>query len=348
MALHSRLAIVLALIALVLMAGCGGSGSGDDGNPPTPPATDTGTVTGRVVKADSPTDPIPSSLVKINAGGTIYSATTDNLGEFTLANIPVGDGTIDITAETTNNPDYTNQTLENVTIVKNQLTSVTIAVLPLTAGTPFSILVSPGQATVDLNGQVQFSATIESASGELDIQPSWYVVSQIGAIDRNGLFTGLAVGTTSVVAYTGTITDSADVLITASRAPQITSVLIDPDDLDAAGGMFSITAAINDGDGLRSVTAQMVDPLNAVTEIPMPLVAGTSSKDGTFRANIYIDPNDIRSNQEDATQPLTYSIRVIAEDNDINGSTGFGNRTYSDFYDVVVAGIDEPVPPPPI
>jgi len=146
---------------------------------------------------------------------------------------------------------------------------------------------------------------------------------------------------TGSLATSGNISALANVVVTPSRPPNISTFLVDPSNLSSSGGTVNVTAAINDGDGLKSVEAQVVDPNNWQTNYAMDLVEGTSPKDGTYRLSLTIDPNDIRQNQEDATRPLTYSIRVVAEDN-------AGNTSASGFKDVVVAGIDEPIPPPPI
>jgi hypothetical protein len=208
-------------------------------------------------------------------------------------------------------------------------------------GQPQTITITPSQATIDLNGEVQFVAPVSGGGGLLQVQPTWYLTTNAGNIDRDGKFTALNVGTGIVVATSGNISAQANILVTASRPPDISTFLVDPANLNSSGGTVTVTAAVNDGDGLKSVQAQVVNPNNQQTDYAMALVAGTTPKDGTYRLNLTIDPNDVRENQEDATRPLTYSIRVIAEDNAANTSA-------SGFKDVVVAGIDEPIPPPPL
>ncbi len=337
MSLRSRLAISAILVVLVVSIVPGCSGGGDDPAPPIP-VVDTGTIQGRVVKADNPNESIPGSRVTTSTGQSVLA---DAQGNFVINNVPVGAGTVNLTIETISDPAYSAQTLANIGIAKDQVTAVTVAVLPIALGLPYAITISPGVAAIDRNGEVQFAAAIQGAGGQLAIQPTWYLTGGIGIIDVNGRFTGFDVGTATVVAITGSISAQAQVTVTESRPPQITTLLVNPTSLPSSGGTVTVTAAVNDGDGLKNngVKAEVVDPLNNVTTHSLALVSGTSLKDGTFRADILIDPNLIRQSQEDATRALTYSIRVTAEDNS-------GAKTESGFQDVSVAGIDEPGPPP--
>ncbi len=337
MSLRSRLAITAVLVVLVvsMIPGCGGGGNG--GAPPII-VPDTGTITGRVVKADNPAASLPGSRITVSSG---QSAVADAQGNFTILNVPVGAGTVTLTIESISDPTYSTQRVSGIAIAKDETTAVTVAVLPIALGQPYTILINPSVAAIDRNGEIQFAATVQGAGGYLSVQPTWYLTGSIGVIDVNGKFTGLTVGTATVVATIGSISDQANVTVTASRPPQITTMLVNPTSLPSSGGTVTVTTAVNDGDGLKNsgVVAEIVDPLNNVTTQVLPLVSGTSTKDGTFRANVTIDPNTIRQSQEDATRALTYSIRVTAEDNG-------GAKTTSDFQDVTVAGIDEPGPPP--
>jgi hypothetical protein len=335
-------AMLLAAMVVTIIGGCGGNARPGPEPPPVPPPVDTAIIKGRVVKADRTTEPLPGSLVTMSTGQFAYA---DTLGEFIVRDVPVGDGTVEFTVDSISNPDYGSQTIAGVGVSKNDnpdnAPSVTVAVLPINLSQPQAITITPDQATIDLNGEIQFAAPVSGSAGLLQVQPTWYLTTNAGNIDRNGKFTALNVGSAMVVATSGNISALANVVVTPSRPPNISTFLVDPSNLSSSGGTVNVTAAINDGDGLRSVEAQVVDPNNWQTNYAMDLVEGTSPKDGTYRLSLTIDPNDIRQNQEDATRPLTYSIRVVAEDN-------AGNTSASGFKDVVVAGIDEPIPPPPI
>ncbi len=330
----SRLAIAIALLASLVLAGCGGD---------TAPAAeqeeevDTGTITGRVIRADDTTKALRGSVVSLSTGQT---AVTDAQGNFTIQDVPVGTGTLQVTVDTVTRPDYGTQTVSGVAIVKDQITAITIAVLPLDVASPSSINIAPSQATVDINGEIQFVAPVNSASGLLIVQPTWYLTNAVGVIDVNGKFTALAQGTGTVVATSGDISAQATVVVVGARAPDITSVLVSPSELNASGGDVAVTVAVNDGDGLDFVRARLVDARNNIEFHDLVRVSGTV-KDGTYSANVFIDPNPLRNSQEDATQPLTYTITIYAQDTT-------GATSISQPHDVVVRGIDEPGPPPPI
>lgn len=334
--------MVLAAMAVTLLAGCGGSSQPGPAPPPPPPPVDTAIVKGRVVKADLTTEAIPGSLVTMATGQFAYA---DTLGEFIVRDVPVGSGSVEFTVDSISDPDYGSQIVSSIGVTKNddpdKAPSVTVAVLPIRLGQPQTITITPGQATIDLKGEVQFVAPVSGATGLLLVQPTWYLTTNAGNIDRNGKFTALNVGAGTVVATIGSISAQANVIVMPPGPPDISSFLVDPPNLNSSGGTVTITAAVNDGDGIKSVIGQVVDPNNQQTNYPMGLVSGTTPKDGTYRLSHTIDPNDVRENQEDATRPLTYSIRVVAQDNT-------GNTSASGFKDVVVAGIDEPVPPPPL
>ncbi|MFO7946969.1 MAG: hypothetical protein R6V19_09145 [Armatimonadota bacterium] len=347
MSRYSRLIVLIATVAVLILAGCGGDSPPEQPQPDPPPAPDTGTVRGFVVKADAPREGIAGARVTVTGAGTAQTAQnaapsdiTNFDGSFRIEEVPVAaSGTVNLSVETVNSANYGNQTVNNVSITKDEETSITIAVLPLASGTPVRLTVTPTNETVDLNGVVAFDATIMTTAGEIDAQPTWYLKSNIGEVDATGRFTALNQGEGQVVATVGNIQATANLTVTPSRPPEITTVVVNPQTLDAQGGTVQVTAAANDGDGLATVEAQVIDPNVDQRNYNMPMVQGTSSRDGTFRTSIVIDPNDIRENEQDATRTLTYSIRVRAVDSR-------GNETFSDFFDVKVPGLDVPQPPP--
>ncbi len=347
MSRYSRLIVVIATVAVLIIAGCGGDSPPEQPQPEPPPAPDTGTVRGFVVKADAPREGIAGARVAITGAGTAQTAQdappydiTNFDGSFRIEDLPVGaTGTVNLLVETVNSANYGNQTVDNVSIAQDQETALTIAVLPIGSGTPVRLIVTPAKETVDLNGIIVFDATIMTTTGEVNAQPTWYLKSNIGEVDATGRFTALNQGEGQVVATIGNIQATANLTVTPSRPPEITTVVVNPQTLDAQGGTTQVTAAVNDGDGLARVEAQVIDPNVQQTNYNMPMVQGTTSRDGTFRTGIYIDPNDIRENESDATRTLTYSIRVQAVDNR-------GNETFSNFFDVKIPGLDVPQPPP--
>ncbi|MFP3902919.1 MAG: carboxypeptidase-like regulatory domain-containing protein [Armatimonadota bacterium] len=343
MSRYSRLIVVIATVAVLIIAGCGGDGPPQKAQPEPSPQPDTTTVTGFVVKADAPQEGIPGARVTATSSGTAQTAQdaaasdlTDFNGRFRIDDVPVGpSGTVDLMVETVNTSDYGNQKVNNVGISADEETNITIAVLPMGLGTPVRLTITPTNETVDLNGIIAFDATIMTTKGEVNVQPTWYLKSNIGEVDATGHFTALNQGEGEVVASIGNIQATANLTVTPSRPPEITTVVVNPKTLDAQGGTVQVTAAVNDGDGLATVEAQVTDPNIQQWNYDMPMVQGTTSRDGTFRTSIDIDPNDIREDEGDATRTLTYSIRVRAVDNR-------SNETFSDFFDVQVPGLDVP------
>lgn len=345
MSAYGRLMLVVAISLPLIITGCGGD---DAGPTPEPPAAtpETATIVGRVVEADSPLVGIGGAVITVEGVGIaqtaqadLPSAMSDLNGDFRIDDIPVTEtGTVNLNVETIGTANYGNQKIKDISLTKDQEVHLTVAVLPLSSGTPVRLTVTPKDETVDLNGIIQFDATVQTTTAEIDAQPTWYLTSDIGTIDVNGHFTALNQGTGEVVATIGGIRDTANVMVTPPRAPQITTVVVDPKVLSAQGGDVQVTAAVNDGDGVDEVIAQIVDPDNNIKEYALSLVSGTTPKDGTYRVTIPIDPNEIRQDQEDATRTLTYSIRVRAKDNR-------NNQQVSDFHDVTVPGLD--VPPSP-
>ncbi|NLJ36126.1 MAG: hypothetical protein GX358_07860 [candidate division WS1 bacterium] len=347
MPVYSRVGVVLIVLIVAVMAGCSGSTSlqKQDKEPP----GNTGTVVGRVIKADSPGEALPGSRVSTIDGKV--STFADAQGDFVLRGVPLGQADtalVGLRAEAVKNASYGAQNVFEVPVTKGgigsaQVTEIVIAILPLALGQPQSLIIMPSTATVDVRGEVQFSAAVAGLEGEIQVQPTWYLTKPaLGSINPTGLFTAAARGTGQVVAVIGGLSDTAQVTVTASRAPQITSVMVNPSSLAPQGGTVTVSAAINDGDGLRSpdgVWAQLIDPESRSSTHVMSLVEGSSLKDGTFRVEIAINPNLVRHSQEDAMRTLTYGIRVHAVDNT-------GASSVSSLKNVTVAGVDQPIPPP--
>ena len=103
-----RNAIVGIALLLLLGANGGGCNNGVVG------VQDYGTVTGRVLDATT-NRPIANALISV---GSIYTATADTQGAFTLVLVPIGNQTV-----TARSPGFTTDSA-NATITKNQTTQV--------------------------------------------------------------------------------------------------------------------------------------------------------------------------------------------------------------------------------
>lgn len=334
-------AIAALLLASLALVGCGGgSGSG------TPPSVgDTGSLSGRVVHADNVNVGIAGATVSVTdgTGNVLAGGVADSQGNFILLAVPVGRWTVLV--ETPNESVYDSQSVPGITIADRTRTTLTVTVLRTIDPLPTGITLSPASATVDLHGQVDFDAAVVSGATALAVTPIFLASSNIGVIDRNGVFTATQTGAGTVTAICGTMTATANVTVGASRPPQITSFLVAPLKLKASGGWVYVTVAANDGDGVASVKAEIYAPDGNV--ITRDLTFNTASTDtyqlisqlpGGAHEGYHIPAN---SNQPDANgfqAPQLYSIRAVATDNS-------GHSTSTDFVDVTVAGLDAPPPP---
>ena len=142
-----------------------------------------------------------------------------------------------------------------------------------------SLTVSPDTASVTKGAAQQFTVTAQDADGNT-ISPTpavtWTVNGGIGTIGADGLFTATTVGTGSVTATAGAVSDtSGNVVVTA---PQVASLTVSPDTASVIkGGTQQFSATGKDSAG---------DPIS-----PLPTVAwtvnggiGTISADGLFTA----------------------------------------------------------------
>lgn len=348
--------VIIALIAAGILSGCGGGG--DDGEPPIPPVTAKATVRGVVVRAEEPSIGIGGATIQAvsttgtagvgTAQGTVLAETVaDGQGNYVLRNIPVGNVTI--VADTPGETYYGSQTIPNLTLVANDNINLTITILPLSAGSPARVSLTPAQGTTDLNGQIRFAGVVSSATGVLSVTPSYYLSGAIGSVDRNGVFYATRAGTGQLTAACGDARATANITVTPPRPPQITSFFVTPTELNATGGKVSVTVAANDGDGIAQVKVEVYRPDSSVQNVIMELDPRTTE---TYQLPDQADPFNVvgrwliipaNTNTPDGTgfqEPQRYSIRVVALDNS-------GASTSTNFVDVTVKGLDQPPFPNP-
>ncbi|MCD4786064.1 MAG: carboxypeptidase-like regulatory domain-containing protein [Candidatus Eremiobacteraeota bacterium] len=85
------LVIAIFIVAMFIPMGCGGSSGGDGGG-------ETGTVSGTVTDQNGlPVQDATCSIDTSTTGKEVYSSTSDQLGMFTIANVPIGTWTLSIT-----------------------------------------------------------------------------------------------------------------------------------------------------------------------------------------------------------------------------------------------------------
>jgi hypothetical protein len=234
-------AAVLALLCVV--SGC--EGGGGDGAP-----AQTATVQGQCYDAGSPTVTVPNAVVTETS--TSLSATCDVAGNFTLGGLPAGLLTLQVTAPS--RVAYKPTTVA-VQATLGQVTHIEVGLVPSGLADPAQVIISPRSLTVQTGISRQFQATVKDASGNpISIYPTWTVSSNIGQISRLGLLT--ASNTTGqpiagqIIATAGLATDSVPVTVNPPGPPVVTNFVISPLTLGHNGGTVSISAQVEDGDGV--------------------------------------------------------------------------------------------------
>lgn len=126
---------IVAVIAFLILAQGGGCGNGIVG------VQDYGLITGRVLDATT-NKPISGALVSV---GSLYTATTDTQGAFTIPHVPIG-----LQAVTARSPGYETATSDDATIVKDATASVgyiRLSRVPRPGATPLHTVPPPPTPT---------------------------------------------------------------------------------------------------------------------------------------------------------------------------------------------------------
>jgi hypothetical protein len=114
-----------------------------------------------------------------------------------------------------------------------------------------SLTVTAADPITDINTTTQFTAIGNFSDGSAQDYTqlvSWSAPGSIASIDNTGLATGLAIGTVSVAATSGSISGSANLQV---AAPTLTAILITPDNASIPLGVsqsFAATGVFSNGD----------------------------------------------------------------------------------------------------
>jgi outer membrane protein assembly factor BamB len=212
----ARVAALCALIAslLVCVVGCGGGSTGGGGGT-------TSTISGTIVDAANPTQPISSAYVYVPAsglaarqsGGKVAEATSGPDGSYELTGVPEGIQTIVI------QPPSGYAAFEiTLKVAAGSEVSIRITVLPnASAATVRSIQIEPTGAVLAQGAHTTFHARVLDANfQELDLAPTWLADGDAGVISPAGVFTAAPrPGEGTVTATVGPVSGSASVRVTA-------------------------------------------------------------------------------------------------------------------------------------
>ena len=125
--------------------------------------------------------------------------------------------------------------------------STTLTVNPILV----SLTVTAADSTIDINTTTQFTATGNFSDGSAQDYMqlvSWSAPSAIASIDNTGLATGLAIGSVTVTAASGSISGMASLQVTA---PILLSILVTPNSTSVPLGIsqsFTATGVFSNGD----------------------------------------------------------------------------------------------------
>jgi|GEM_PF-5462690 len=173
----------------------------------------------------------------------------------------------------------------NITASNGSVVSANV-IVTVTAGALNSISVSPSTADVASGTTQNFTATGLDANGNVvsSLTPTWNVSNEsVGTITSEGVFTGLAVGTTNITASNGSVvSENAIVTVTAGA---LASITVTPDEVElTAGATQTFTATGADAYGnavIPTVTwessNETVGDINDSTGVFTALEAGTST-----------------------------------------------------------------------
>lgn len=245
-----RLVIGASALALLLM--CASAISGCGGGVSSPGTT---TITGRLVDAGDPSQPVGNAYVYVPAtgaqalmirqdSGNVAETHADPDGYYTLSDVPVGPQVIHVEPE--GDSGYADAEVEvdvpDGAELELQLTMVSAEM----AARIDRIAVRPTTATVAFGGRRLFTAdALDVAGNNLGLTPTWTLTAGLGTIGATGILTaGQREVQGAVVATFGPFSGIANVTVSATDGgntpPLIRTMTADPPTV-APGGIVELT-----------------------------------------------------------------------------------------------------------
>ena len=328
----SLLSVISFVAFVAVISGCGGGNNNPGQNPPPPPGG-TAAIAGTVVDSGNVAVRIANAVIQVV--GTALSGQSNAQGNFNIAGITPGSVQLDVTFPFAGN--Y--QTMRIVVqTAANQTTLVTVAAIDSSTTVPDSVTLSPGNPTVDLGGEIAFTASVRSVGVPVGVAPTFYVVGNIGTILPSGVFTAATVGSGEVGAVLPSASASTTVTVIGARDPELGQLSVSPNNLPETGGPVRIAIAARDGNGIATAIAEIELPSRIVTNAFLVRETG-SGKDGSWGGTYVAPPNNAPTGADGKQLEQRYSVRVKVTDN-------AGAVAYSGWLDFVVRGVDSPPPPP--
>jgi hypothetical protein len=211
--------------------------------------------------------------------------------------------------------------------------SDTTGLINVVPGKVASVTVAPDPAVVSVNDTLRFTAVGRDADSNMTTEPFAWTVKpvSIGAIDAQGLFQGLAVGTGWVIVTSGTVSDTAHVTVQAL----LSEVRITQDSITISADSQAVLTAV----GYNTVGSPVpcvitwsvsdtaigtVDTAGVFT----PVITGTvwvTARSGGFAdsVKIMVQPGAIASlvlTPEDTTVSAAGLVQYVAKGYDAKGN----------------------------
>ena len=240
-------ALVAATVLALWVAGCGGAA--------TPTPTGGSEISGRIVDAQNPTQPIGNAYVYIPAAGSssarqggtgvVAETTSDAQGNYTLTGVPAGQWTLIARPPAGSG---LAETSAELTVPEGGDLVLTMTVVDENVQAQIDhIDVTPNPAEVEPSTGQQFAAVARDAEdNDLGLAVTWTLKGPIGTIDSDGLFTaGASELTGTVVASVGGKSGEATVGIRTVAPPGTKIVFVNHTD-SLVTGIYTCNAGGTD------------------------------------------------------------------------------------------------------
>ena len=165
------------------------------------------------VAKDSGNNPISGVTVSLSVNGTVYQATTDENGTYTITGVPAGTG-YTVTAVKTG---YISRTVDNVTVTAGSATTVDFTLTAIPAPVPPAITTQPTSQTVTAGETATFTV---AATGDMPLTYQW---KKDGVALTDGGSIGGAATATLTISYAQAADAGSYTVVVSNAAGSATS-----------------------------------------------------------------------------------------------------------------------------